>query len=109
MSRFERRSVYVASRHEEEACAPSGMDMNSVALEREAQERAVVIAEMLYSREERARRMAEWKRNVEKAKLDGYTRMPYDPPLVFPEPLAGMRRHPATGHLMADQPRNQGF
>jgi hypothetical protein len=83
--------------------------MDSSARAREEAEQAQIMREMLYSRDERARLMAVWRRKMADAKREGYTRMPYDPPLSFPEPLAGMRRHPATGHIMADQPRNSAF
>jgi hypothetical protein len=83
------------------------LDYGSQAEYTAADEAAGVEREKLFSREDRLRRLADWARAVEESKKRGYIR-PDDPPLVFPEPLAGMRRHPATGHLMGDQPRKYG-
>jgi len=88
---------------------PPAMNMDAVARMREQEEQALVKYEMEYSRKKREALLLQWKRDLETAKKNGYVQEQYAPPLRFPEPLAGMRRSPHTGHIMADQPRKRGF
>jgi hypothetical protein len=86
---------------------PDALNNATLAECRDQAEEDGVEREKLYSRELRLRQLEAWHRGVQEAKRNGHV-WEGGPPLQFPEPLEGMRRHPATGHLLADQPRKYG-
>ncbi len=88
---------------------PPALNAEAVAARQRRAEQEDVRREMLFSRKRRLERLQKWRQDVARAKAAGYVSYPYDAPLTFPEPLAGMRRDPHTGNLMSDQPRLYGI